>query len=152
MKKLSLILLSILLIFTFAACGGKCEHTYDNACDATCNECGETRLVQHDYSVLQNDETHHWYTCSVCERPDGENKTTHVFDNDCDTTCNTCGKTRTTEHTPNEDDGDCTTPMTCTECSTVITAAKSHDFSFFLGGSTVGVVICFRVGLGTTFI
>ena len=133
-------------------------HIYDNACDAACNECNETRAVQHDYSVLQNDETHHWYTCSVCERPDGENKATHVYDNTCDTTCNTCGKARATEHTPNADDGDCTTaitcsacgdvttagkaqhvahtddgdcttPVTCTECSTVIIEAKSHDFS-----------------------
>ena len=126
MKKLSLILLSMLLIFTLAACGNKCEHIYDNACDATCNECGETRLVQHDYSVLQNDETHHWYTCSVCERPDGENKAKHVFDNDCDTTCNTCGKTRTTEHTPNEDDGDCTTAITCSVCGTLTTPAKDN--------------------------
>ena len=52
MKKLSLILLSMLLIFTLAACGDKCEHTYDNACDATCNECGEAREVgAHDYAV-----------------------------------------------------------------------------------------------------
>ncbi len=42
-----------------------CTHTYDNACDATCNACGETREV-------------------------GD----HVYDNDCDTDCNECGATR----------------------------------------------------------
>ena len=45
MKKISFILLSMLLMFTLAACGDKCEHTYDNACDVTCNECGEARAV-----------------------------------------------------------------------------------------------------------
>ena len=126
MKKLSLILLSMLLIFTLAACGNKCEHTYDNACDAACNECNETRLVQHDYTVLQNDETHHWYACSVCERPDGENKAKHAYDNDCDTSCNTCGNTRPAEHAPNADDGDCTTAITCSVCGDVATEARSE--------------------------
>ena len=32
-------------------------------------------------------------------------------------------------HTEAADDGDCTTPVTCTACSTVVTEAKSHDFS-----------------------
>ena len=134
------------------------EHTYDNACDVACNECNKIRVAGHDYSLLQNDETYHWYVCAVCERVDGENKSRHGYDNDCDTTCNICAKARATKHTPNEDDGDCTTaitcsicgdvttagkaqhiahtddgdcttPVTCTECSTVITAAKSHDFS-----------------------
>ena len=43
-----------------------CTHTYDNACDATCNNCGETRPVNHSYSGA------------------------------CDTTCNICGYGRTT--------------------------------------------------------
>ena len=55
------------------------EHAYDNACDVACNECEETRTVgEHDYSVLQTNETHHWYICSVCEREDGENKAAHT--------------------------------------------------------------------------
>ena len=98
-------------------------HVYDNACDVACNECNATRAITHDYSLLKYDETHHWYICSVCERPDGENKATHVYDNDCDTTCNTCGKARTTEHTPNADDGDCTTAITCNACEQVCVAA-----------------------------
>lgn len=104
MKKLSLIFLSVLLVFTLAACDKKCEHTYDNACDATCNECGETREVgAHDYTAA-----------------------------DCDTakTCKNCGVTEgeALGHTPNEDDGDCTTAILCKECGEVITAGKaSHD-------------------------
>ena len=43
-----------------------CEHTYDNACDTTCNVCEEVREV-------------------------GE----HVYDNACDADCNECGAERT---------------------------------------------------------
>ena len=32
-------------------------------------------------------------------------------------------------HTPNEDDGDCTTAVTCVRCDYVFTAAKEHDWS-----------------------
>ena len=52
-------------------------HEYDNACDMTCNTCSEFRPTQHDYSTVEHDETHHWYACSICERPDGENKARH---------------------------------------------------------------------------
>ena len=101
------------------------EHVYDNDCDVACNECNKTRFVQHDYSIIQSDGTYHWYDCSICERPDGENKVKHIYDNDCDITCNTCEYKRTTEHSPNEDDGDCTTEITCSICSVVTTPAKS---------------------------
>ena len=101
------------------------EHVYDNDCDVACNECNKTRFVQHDYSIIQSDGTYHWYDCSICERPDGENKVKHIYDNDCDITCNTCEYKRTTEHSPNEDDGDCTTEITCSICGVVTTPAKS---------------------------
>ena len=42
-----------------------CNHTYDNACDADCNECGEARVPAD-----------------------------HVYDGDNDTTCNECGAVR----------------------------------------------------------
>uniref|UniRef100_UPI004056336C hypothetical protein n=1 Tax=Alistipes sp. TaxID=1872444 RepID=UPI004056336C len=51
MKKLTLILLSILMIFSLAACGSRCEqHTYDSVCDTECNVCGERRGVMHRFS------------------------------------------------------------------------------------------------------
>ena len=78
MKKLAKTLLigcmSLLLAFGFVGCKDKpCEHTYDNACDVTCNECGEERVIT---------------------------------------------------HTPNADDGDCTTAITCKDCGTITTPAK----------------------------
>ena len=63
-----------------AACDDKpCEHTYDNACDAICNVCDETREVSgHGYTELVKDETHHWYKCPICGQEDGENREKHT--------------------------------------------------------------------------
>ena len=109
MKKLTKTLLigcmSLLLAFGFVGCKDKpCEHTYDNACDVTCNECGEERTITH---------------------------TPNADDGDCTTEvkCAVCGDVAipARQHTPNEDDGDCTTAITCKDCGTITTPAKeSH--------------------------
>ncbi|MBQ7225533.1 MAG: hypothetical protein IJX02_02900, partial [Clostridia bacterium] len=80
MKKPIAILTILVMLFTlsviFTSCGDECEHTYDNACDATCNECGEERTIT---------------------------------------------------HSPSEDDGDCTTEITCSVCKAITTPARdSH--------------------------
>ena len=70
MKKISLIFLSVLWMFTLAACGNKCEHTYDNACDAICNDCEETREVgAHDFAAADCDTAK---TCKNCGATEGE--------------------------------------------------------------------------------
>ncbi len=69
-------------------------HDFDNACDTTCNTCGFTRTVTHDYSVQDKDENSHWMKCSICGKIDEDTRKAHDFDNACDTTCNTCGFTR----------------------------------------------------------
>ncbi|MBE6555028.1 MAG: hypothetical protein E7663_02170 [Ruminococcaceae bacterium] len=103
MKKLTLILLSILMIVTLAACGSKCEqHVYDDCADTECNVCGETR-----------DSMHTWTEA------------------DCTTakTCTVCGATEGSAlgHKPAEDDGNCLTAITCSVCGTTTTPAKdSH--------------------------
>ncbi len=52
---------------------------------------------------------------------------THTYDNACDATCNKCNEERTVTHAPNDDDGDCTTEITCSECGATTTPAKeSH--------------------------
>ena len=104
MKKLTLILLSVLMIVTLAACGSKkCEqHVYDDCADTECNVCGDKR-----------DSMHSWNAA------------------DCDTpkTCTVCGATEGSAlgHKPSDDDGDCTTGITCTVCGTTTTPAReSH--------------------------
>ena len=79
MKKLTSILLSLLTAVTLVACDGKeCNHTYDNACDVTCNECGEERTVTHDFNAADCDTPK---TCSVCGATEGE-ATGHEYEND----------------------------------------------------------------------
>lgn len=66
-------------------------HTYDNACDADCNRCGQTRTPA-DH-VYDNDcDTR----CNVCD--DVRTVNGHVYDNACDTNCNICGDTRSITH------------------------------------------------------
>jgi hypothetical protein len=51
----------------------------------------------------------------------------HIYDNACDTTCNTCGTTRETSHTPSADDGNCLTEVKCSVCGKVaIPAEQNH--------------------------
>ena len=38
-----------------------------------------------------------------------------------------------TSHTPNDDDGDCTTPVRCSTCGDVVTPAKSHNYTWKSG-------------------
>ncbi len=119
--------------FAFVGCNSNeepCAHTYDNACDVTCNVCSETREVgAHDYEEADCDTPK---TCTVCGATEGEalGHSPNADDGDCTTavTCSECG-TVTTEakaaHSPNADDGDCTTAITCSECGTVTTEAKA---------------------------
>ncbi len=56
----------------------------------------------------------------------------HNFDNNCDTTCNNEGCTHTREitHTPEADDGDCTTAIKCSVCGeTVVDAKDAHTYT-----------------------
>ena len=64
------------------------DHTYDNACDATCNVCSRERAVTHTYDNACD------ATCNLC----GTARTVpHAYDNACDTDCNLCAATRTVE-------------------------------------------------------
>lgn len=46
---------------------GEEDHSFDNACDTTCDTCGYTRETEHTYEErLQFDETGHWHACSSC--------------------------------------------------------------------------------------
>ena len=71
-----------------------------------------TVTVAHSYETeWSQDETYHWHACSACG--DKTDKTEHVYDNTCDTTCNVCGYTRTITH--NFGDWVVTKEPTCTE-------------------------------------
>ena len=55
----------------------KAEHTYDNACDTTCNVCNAMRTITHDYSKLEKNDTEHWYVCSVCGSEKANSRVSH---------------------------------------------------------------------------
>ena len=54
---------------------------------------------EHRYGDWRKDGTNHWHECTDADCPNREesikDKTAHVYDNDADTTCNTCGYERT---------------------------------------------------------
>ncbi len=74
----------------------KAAHTYDNACDTTCNGgCGYVRTITHDYSKLEKSDTQHWYVCSVCGEEKANSRVGHSGGTEtCQTlaNCSTCGQ------------------------------------------------------------
>lgn len=42
------------------------------------------------------------------------------------------------EHTPNADDSDCTTPVTCAVCGTIVKEAQEHSFTTYTSDSNAG--------------
>ena len=88
------------------------NHTYDNTCDTSCNECGAIREIEHTYSsdcdIICNvcpyervSSVSHTYdnTCdTICNICEDVRTIEHTYSFDCDTTCNVCGATRTTVH------------------------------------------------------
>ena len=74
------------------------NHSYDNPCDETCNVCGYTRIVNHEFnSKWSQDSTNHWHECTICGNA-VKDVGNHIYSNACDTTCNTCGYERSVTH------------------------------------------------------
>ena len=87
------------------------------------------QFMFHSYDQnWRKDNSNHWLQCIGCGYK--QNNTAHDFDNSCDTTCGVCLYTRTIYHSPSSDDGNCTTPIKCSVCSTITTPGKSyHSFT-----------------------
>ena len=96
---------------TDAACPNQPEsikdteaHIYDDDADTTCNICGYERTItppahEHRYGDWRKDGTNHWHECTDADCPNREesikDKAAHVYTDDADTTCDTCGYKRT---------------------------------------------------------
>ena len=65
-------------------------HTYDNACDTSCNVCGATRTVSHSYSGACDQY------CDLCgaQKTGLGISTPHTYSYDCDAECDVCGFVR----------------------------------------------------------
>ena len=181
-------LISLFVISGMISCGNECEHIYNGCADTECDKCGNTRDSMHSWSEADCDTPktcktcgategnalgHEWTTpdvdlckvqstCSRCGATDGENvehtwaaascenakictqcKATdgeplgHIpneDDGNCQTpvTCQRCTEIiieAQASHTPDEDDNSCETPVKCTVCDYIIVSAKVHDFS-----------------------
>jgi len=78
------------------------EHVFDDEWDTDCNTCGYVREVEHRHSwdeAWSHDASYHWHDCTApgCDITDNSLKdgyAEHVFDDDLDTDCNTCGYVR----------------------------------------------------------
>ncbi|MBQ7307195.1 MAG: hypothetical protein IJW82_01560, partial [Clostridia bacterium] len=75
------------------------NHTYTDNCDETCNDnCGYERVANHSFTVVDYDEQNHFNKCSLCGVKDETSINNHIYDNNCDTTCNdSCGYIRSVE-------------------------------------------------------
>ena len=95
----------------YLICDG-CGHTKDPAAHApgpeatmdtpqTCTVCGRVLKPAgnhvHNYSdALSMDQSGHWYGCDGCDEQSGLKF--HVYDDDCDESCNVCGYERIPPH------------------------------------------------------
>lgn len=97
------------------------EHVYDNVCDPTCNTvgCGSTRQITHAYTNVC-DTTCNTVGCGQTRQ------VPHVYDHNCDTTCNTvgCDATRQIQHVY---DNDC--DATCNTSGCGATRQAPHNYT-----------------------
>ena len=107
--------LSIGIVLT--ACVGKCQHTYDNPCDADCNLCGEGRTVSHEFLAPDCDDPNRCMYCGI-------------------STIQALG------HTPAKDDGDCTTDIICEVCGEVVTAGNPFHTAVAVDNDCTAATVC----------
>ena len=104
-----------------------CQHVYDNACDESCNKCGEIReAADHVYDNVCDEicnvcgdarEAGHTYVDGVCVNCGEKESIKHVHSyNSCyDTACRVCGETREAEEHAYDNCED----KTCYKCDEV---------------------------------
>ena len=129
MKKFGLVLLSILIVLTLAACA--CEHEYDNSCDTACNLCGEERSTAHEWQAADCNTPK---TCTVCGEEEGEALGHEWVTPDADlcevqSTCSRCGATDGENVEHEWENATCTLPKTCTVCGATEGKANEHDYA-----------------------
>ncbi len=125
-----------------------CNNTYTEGCtfelvDSTtdrCTVCEGERVHEH----TPEDDDGNCTTdilCSICDAVTTKGETAHDYDHACDTTCNRAGCTagnRVTSHTPEDDDGNCTTDILCSICDAVTTKGETaHSFKYEANGGVV---------------
>ena len=118
---------------------GTKEHWHCSVCDKNfADSKGDAAMT--DVTIAKDPNNHvgfksewatdadgHWHACTGCAT--GKSGfAAHVFDNACDTTCNTCGYTRTTNHVPAVDYryNDNGHWKVCAVCGETVEAMEAH--------------------------
>ena len=112
--------------------------------DTYCSDCGvlisrgeaiaPLPPEQHTHSFIKanSDDTHHWLECEVCGAHTSYELHTFgdytLLSDGHYHTCTECGKTVGAPHTPIEDDKNCSTPLSCSDCGYIIEAAVEHTW------------------------
>ena len=144
-------MLVLTLIAALVGCGDTCEHTYDNACDTTCNDCLEERVLTGTHTPAKDDgdctTPIACVNCGAVTTPANAAHTPKADDGDCTTpiVCVNCGAVTTpanAAHTPKADDGDCTTHIECAICGKITTSAKTEHISGADDGDCTTAVYC----------
>lgn len=115
---------------------------------AVCADCGQPygSLADHAYSAwVTTDPVSHWKVCSCGDRTEvGE----HVYDDDQDTICNTCGYVRTV--TQASDDSPKPTAPTERPFANVPQAGDSSRIALWLGLATLSLLGVLAIMWGRT--
>ncbi len=131
MKKILLLFTISILIIALCAflgsCKKECSHVYDNECDDSCNECGESRQTSHKMTEADCESPS---VCSVCGITDGVALGHKISGATCTApgTCSVCGYTdgALSSHTWN--DANCLVSKTCSVCGAAEGDAAGHSW------------------------
>ncbi|MBQ7357248.1 MAG: hypothetical protein IJW65_00775 [Clostridia bacterium] len=135
-------------VTTAATCGATGIKTYSCTCGYSYTE-SIAATGNHSYpSTYQKDSSGHWKECSVCGNTTAS--TSHGYSDACDTTCDTCGYTRTAPHNYNNGyittEAGCTTTgvktYTCKSCSTLKTETVDATGHAPIYNNASGQVFC----------
>ena len=97
-------------------------HSFDNACDTTCDTCGYVRSITHNYEQ-KHDEVNHWDECKVC----GDKKNIEAHTNMKNKhICDTCGR-KLSDHEGGT--ATCSEKAICTICGEKYGDFAEHSFS-----------------------
>lgn len=72
----------------------KTGHAWTNACDTECDTCHYTRVITHDFTQQDKNDTQHWNKCSVCGTVDETSREDHKGGTatcQAKATCSVCG-------------------------------------------------------------
>ncbi len=112
-------------------------HTFDDACDSSCNGCGYERNVVHSYTMLKYGKTEHWYECRCGAINEGTREVHEGGEATCtkQAVCDICAKSygdplphRSSGVVPGQAE------EVCLDCGHIISPAALRTLVFYTDG------------------